>query len=84
MKDACFGWTLDPQYKEYISEFLSSYKMLQDFTRDLPTEPRVKLTVSWKVHACCHLAQFLEDKSEGLARYSEQAGESSHYAFKIH
>ena len=45
--------------------------------------PGVKLTVSWKNHILCiHLPQFLEKVQCGMAKYSEQEGESAHASMK--
>ena len=46
--------------------------------KTLPTEPRMKLNISWKVHMVTHIPQFLHGKKHGLARYAEQASESYH------
>ena len=70
VKDTCFGFNLIPGYKNAIQEFISAYMKLG-------------IPVSLKVHIVFeHIIQFCEKYNRGLAWYSEQAFESSHYNYK--
>ena len=69
---ACFGQTLDMDYRNIIQQFSESYRLLQ-------------ISVTPKVHCVeVHLAEFLELKGlvAGAGAWSEQAFESAHHAYE--
>ena len=70
LRMACFGQTLDPDYKTYIRSFADAYVKLG-------------IDVTPKVHAVLvHVPQFLDQNpGHGLGLWSEQASESVHYDF---
>ena len=70
VKDACFGFNRMPNYKQAIKDFTLVYMQLG-------------IPVSLKVHIVFeHIAPFCEKYNRGLAWFSEQALESSHYDYK--
>jgi hypothetical protein len=67
---ACYGQSLDENYRHFIASFRTSYMTLG-------------ISVTPKVHAIFfHIIDFCESKSVGLARWSEQAMEAVHSDFK--
>ena len=77
----CFGQSLDPSFHELISSFKTQFLKTQQYVAGL--ESNIRLNVTWKVHTLIvHLPQFLEMSGCGLARYSEQCGESVHHIIK--
>ena len=72
--DACFGYSLDPEYRRIIEEFKMAWQSLvnDDF-----------FTFFYKVHVVCsHVADFVDRVGGPLGPYSEQAGEAVHLNFK--
>ena len=65
----CFGASLQPQFRRYISEF------------EAPCE-QLPLNVTPKIHAIIfHVPEFCEHTRRGLGQYSEQCIESLHHSF---
>ena len=71
LRMACFGQTLDPDYKTYISSFADAYVKLG-------------IDVTPKVHAVLvHVPQSLYlNLGHGLGLWSKQALESLHFDFE--
>lgn len=66
---ACFGDSLEANYREAISHFKECYMALG-------------IRVTPKVHAVFfHVADFCESKNRGLGPWSEQSTESVHHDF---
>ena len=77
----CFGHVLDPNYHDLITSFKSQFLETQRYVESL--DSNVHLNVTWKVHTLVvHLPKFLDIVGCGLARYSEQCGESVHHIIK--
>lgn len=66
---AAFSKSLDPDYKNIISEFEKAYRELC-----IPVTPKVHIIFT-------HVVQWCERYQTGLGRYSEQASESLHSDF---
>ena len=44
----------------------------------------VKVSYTWKEHILtCHLEEWLDMNKQGLAKFSEQAGEAVNHSFKV-
>lgn len=68
---SCYGHKLDLNYSDFIKKFQTSFLDLE-------------ISVTPKVHAIFfHIDDFLRDKNEGLARWSEQTSEAVHSDFKL-
>ena len=69
--DACFGVSLNENYKQYVEDFKESYLKL-----GTPITP--------KVHAVFfHVTDFCDKNERGLGFYGEQAMESVHHDFNV-
>ena len=45
---------------------------------------QVKVSFTWKENILtCHLEEWLNENQQGLAKFSEQAGEAVHHSFKV-
>ena len=71
--DSCFGFTLDPFYKQVLARFKSVYQKLQaEFNVSMPN----------KIHVIVvHVEEFCDLVGRGLAEFSEQETENAHSAF---
>ena len=77
----CFGQSLDPSYHELIRNFSDQFGVTQNLINEM--EGDFKLNVTWKVHILIvHLPEFLDLTGCGMARFSEQCGESVHHQMK--
>ena len=77
----CFGNELDDHYRDLITEFRSKFVKTKAYVESL--NMNLHLNVTWKVHVIIvHLPQFLDQSGCGMARYSEQCGESVHHIMK--
>ena len=75
------GHGLDPNYKELITTYITR---LEALPAHMLATCGQKVSFTWKEHIlACHLEKRLDDHQEGLAKYSEQAGESIHHSFKV-
>ena len=71
--DSCFGYTLDPFYKDVITRFRSSFNHLRDQFGCSETN---KLHIIFN-----HVADFIEEVGKPLGEFSEQELESAHSEF---
>ena len=71
--DSCFGFILDPFYKQVLERFKIEYQKLQDkFNVSMPN----------KIHVIVvHLEEFFDLVGRGLGEFSEQETENAHSAF---
>ena len=71
--DSCFGYVLDPFYKQVLERFRTSMKKLNE---------QFNVSITNKFHVICvHLEEFCDLVSQGLGMFSEQETESSHSSF---
>ena len=71
--DSCFGYVLDPFYKQVLAKFRGSLTKLADV---------FNVSFTNKLHVICvHLEEFFDLVGNGLAMYSEQETENSHSDF---
>lgn len=70
VRKACFGMTLDPNFKHYIKKFGDAFENL-----GLSKFPKLHVLVD-------HVPEFIDRKQKPLGFYSEQASESVHYDFQ--
>ena len=71
--DSCFGYSLDPYYKDVIERFKSSFNQLREAFGCSETN---KLHIIFN-----HVEDFIEEVGRPLGEYSEQELESSHSKF---
>ena len=72
---SCFGFLLDPHYKDVLAEFKESFKVLN---RDF------RVSVTNKIHIISiHVEQFCELTGKGLGEFSEQETENAHTMFDV-
>lgn len=71
--DSCFGYSLDPYYKDVIGRFKSSFDSLREMFGCSETN---KLHIIFN-----HVEDFIEEVGRPLGEYSEQELESSHSKF---
>ena len=80
VKEKAFGNTKLQGIEEAVERFKNSFEELQYVLRK---QYNFELRTTWKVHILvCHLSPFLATTRYGLGVFSEQAGESAHYAHK--
>ena len=73
VNDSCFGFLLDPFYKDVLERFKTSFKKLSDL---------FQVSMTNKIHViCCHVEEFCDLMGRGLGEFSEQETENSHSAF---
>ena len=71
--DSCFGFLLDPYYKQVLSRFRSQFKRLQE---------EFNVSTTNKIHIICfHVEEFCDLVGRGLGEFSEQETENAHSAF---
>ena len=71
--DSCFGFILDPFYKQVLARFKSEYQKLQDeFNVSMPNNIHVIVV---------HVEEFCYLVGRGLGEFSEQETENAHSAF---
>ena len=70
VRKACFGFTLDGNYKEYIEDFKADWTQLNhEFGISFPN----------KVHIITsHLADFIERQKRPLGEFTEEVVEAAH------
>ena len=70
---SCFGFLLDPYFKDVLSRFRQYFKVLN---RDF------QVSITNKIHIIStHVEQFCELTGKGLAEFSEQETENAHTVF---
>ena len=70
VRKACFGYSLDQNYKETIEDFKSDWMTL-NFEFGIP--------FTTKVHIICdHLEDFIERQKKPLGEFSEEVVEAAH------
>ena len=71
--ESCFGFILDPFYKQVIGRFRCNFKKLED---------QFSVSMTNKMHiVCVHVEEFCDMTGRGLGEFSEQETENSHSAF---
>ena len=71
--DSCFGYVLDPFYKQVLEKFRSSLKKLSAV---------FNVSITNKLYVICvHLEEFFDLVGNGLAMFTEQETENSHSDF---
>ena len=73
VNDSCFGFILDPFYKQILAKFTDSYKKLRE---------QFGISITNKIHVICtHLEVFFNLVGRGLGEFSEQETENAHSSF---
>ena len=71
--DSCFGYLLDPYYKQVLAKFKTQMKKLQEkFNVSIPNKIHVMLV---------HVDEFCSLVGRGLGEFSEQETENAHSAY---
>ena len=70
---SCFGFTLDPYFKDVLAKFRNNFQLL---SRDF------RVTITNKIHIISiHVQEFCELTGKSLGEYSEQETENAHTVF---
>ena len=73
--DSCFGFLLDPYYKQVLAKFRDKFSVLQKM---------FNVSMTNKLHIIStHVEDFCDQVGRGLGEYSEQETENAHSAFEI-
>ena len=76
----CFSDSLNPEFRALIDAYRRDFEALQEYCDEVLEG--VSFGVSWKAHILvCHLPQWLDKHSEGMAKYAEQTAEAIHCDF---
>ena len=71
--ESCFGYLLDPYYKQVMAKFRAQMKKLQD---------KFNVSIPNKIHILCiHVEEFCSMVGRGLGEFSEQETENAHSAY---
>ena len=73
--DSCFGFLLDPYYKQVLAKFRDKFSVLQKM---------FNVSMTNKLHIIStHVEDFCDQVGRGLGEYSEQETENAHSALKM-